>query len=75
MTDQKTNCATTTSSRPEDLGCSDCGWSKAGDLVWTWVLGRRLALCINPWRCSQRQADLRGAFDLPLGSAVRPVTG
>lgn len=65
MTDQTTNCATTTSHPMPDVACSDCGWCVPGDLHSAWVLGRLLLLCRNPWACWGRQADLRHALGLP----------
>lgn len=75
MTDNQTKSATTKSRLMARCGCIDCGWGEARDLKVCWVFGRLNLLCLNPWMCSQRQADLRGAFGLPLGLVEPPVTG
>lgn len=49
--------ATNSQSAPQ-IGCADCGWAADG-LVETWVLGRRLLLCANPWLCHLNQMTLR----------------
>lgn len=49
--------AATTSSRSDTSGCRDCGWPFGPDLCEGWAFGRRIIVCINPWRCRQRQAD------------------
>lgn len=50
--------AATTSSRSPISGCADCGWVFGPDLVQTWVLGRLLLVCRNPWSCWERQIEL-----------------
>lgn len=51
--------AATTRSRSDTSGCADCGWPFGPDLHQEWVLGRLLLLCLNPWACWGRQAEIR----------------
>lgn len=50
--------ATTRKSTTDTSGCRDCGWPFGPDLVEAWVLGRRCVVCVNPWRCRERQAQV-----------------
>lgn len=57
--DQPTNCATTDHGQCPDLECRDCGWQVVRDLTMTWVLGRPVMLCTNPWKCWENRVNLR----------------
>lgn len=48
--------AAATKSSSSTSGCADCGWPFGPDLALTWVLGRPLLLCTNPWKCRERQS-------------------
>lgn len=65
MTDKQTKSATTKSRLLARCGCIDCGWGEAPDLQVCWVFGRLNLLCLNPWACWGRQADLRHEMGLP----------
>lgn len=44
----------------QDLsGCGECGWPYGPDLTLIVTSAGSLVLCKNPWRCLERQMDLR----------------